>query len=291
MTPYPKLAVSSNSQTTAVVVFGLAAVLSLLYCVVVARRERKAWPLYVFGGSMLLVAYEPINNFLGHCVYPTPSHFTMLTYLGQHVPVSTWFIYMFYFSVAVPFVMRRLEQGISARQLARYYVAAVLLCGAFEPVFASVHLGVRWWWYYGSNQALDFTGLPMFWWFANAMVVLVMAMTFHLLRRHLFTKDWHCLVFIPLAPLILIGVHLSAGTPYYIAITSTTGTLWSTVGALASIAISIFYMVIFGASVVVRGRARPTPVNTRLDGEPDLYTSPHLTPWAPESLGVWEVSQ
>jgi len=253
MTHYPSFSISGSSQTTAELAFGGAALLALAYCIRVARSERKAWPLYVFAGSTLLVFYEPINNFLGHCAYPTPSTDTMLTYLGQHVPVSTWFIYMFYFSVAVPLLMRRLEQGVTARQLASYYGIAVVLCAAFEPLFANVHLGVRWWYYYGSNQPLDFTGLPMFWWFANAMVVLVMAMIFHLLRRHLFTRDWHTLAFIPLAPLVLIAIHGSAGVPYYIAITSTTGKLWTTVGTLGSIAISIFYMVLFGAAVVRRG--------------------------------------
>jgi hypothetical protein len=32
----------------------------------VARRERKIWPLAVFGGSMLLIFYEPINNSFGN---------------------------------------------------------------------------------------------------------------------------------------------------------------------------------------------------------------------------------
>jgi hypothetical protein len=247
--------IGAGAQTTSELLFGGAALCALIYCAVLARRRRTGWPLYVFAGSTLLVTYEPINNLLGHCAYPTPGQHTILSYLGQHVPVSTSFIYMFYFSVAVPWVMQRVDQGVTARRLATYYSVAVLLCAAFEPLFANVHLGVRWWDYYGSNQALDFTGLPMFWWFANAMVVLVMAMLFHLLRRHLFTRDWHALAFIPLAPLILIGVHGSAGIPYYVAVTSTSGTLWTTVGTRGSIAISAFYMVLLGASVTHRPMA------------------------------------
>ncbi|MHB8696116.1 MAG: hypothetical protein ACYDHH_33305 [Solirubrobacteraceae bacterium] len=255
MAHYPVFSISSGAQTASELIFGGAALLSLLYCVRIARRERKVWPLAVFGGSMLLVSYEPINNFLGHCAYPTPGQHTMLSYLGQHVPVSTWFIYMFYFSVAVPFVMQKLEQGLTMRQLAQYYAVAVVICAAFEPLFANVHLGVRWWFYYGSNQALNFTGLPMFWWFANAMVVLVMAMIFYLLRRHLFDRDWQSWAFVPLAPLVLIGIHGTAGVPYYIAVTSTTGKTWSTIGTLGSIAISVFYMLLFGKAVTVPARA------------------------------------
>jgi hypothetical protein len=275
MNHYPIFSISSASQTTSELVFGGAALLSLVYCALMARRRREIWPLCVFGGSMLLITYEPINNFLGHCAYPTPGQHTMLSYLGQHVPWSTWFIYMFYFSVAVPFLMERFERGVTARQLARYYAVAVLICAAFEPVFANVHLGVRWWFYYGSNQALNFTGLPMFWWFANAMVVMVTAMIFHLLRRHLFDRDWQSLSFIVLEPLILIGVHGSAGMPYYIAVTSAHSKAVSTLGLLGSIAISLFYMVLFGKAVVVPAGASATSPAS----EPD-------TAWPAARLGV-----
>jgi hypothetical protein len=259
MATYPLWAISSGSQTISELLFGGLAVVALLYCVRIARREHRIWPLAVFGGSMLLVSYEPFNNFLGHCAYPTPGQHTLLSYLGQHVPVSTWFIYMFYFSVAVPFVMQKLEQGITMRQLWRYYVVAVVICGAFEPLFANIHLGIRWWEYYGANQALNFTGLPMFWWFANAMVVLVTAMIFHLLKRHVLRRDRETLAFILLEPLILFGIHGSAGIPYYIAITSTTGKTWTTIGTLGSIAISIFYVWLFGKMVTV-----PKPAAARL---------------------------
>lgn len=257
MAHYPVYAISSGSQTTSELLFGGLAILALLYCARLARRKRAIWPLAVFGGSMLLITYEPINNFLGHCAYPTPGQHTMLSYLGQHVPWSTWFIYMFYFSVAVPFVMGRLEQGITMRTLWRYYGVAVLICAAFEPLFANVHLGVRWWFYYGDNQALNFTGLPMFWWFANAMVVLVTAMTFHLLRKHLFDRDRQTLSFILLEPLILIGVHGSAGIPYYVAVTSAHSKSLSTLGLAGSVAISLFYMALFGKAVTVPEGAQP----------------------------------
>jgi hypothetical protein len=264
MAHYPVFSISSGAQTASELIFGGAALLALIYCIRLARRDHTIWPLTVFGGSMLLITYEPINNFLGHCAYPTPGQHTMLSYLGQHVPWSTWFIYMFYFSVAVPFVMQRLERGITMRTLWKYYAVAVVICAAFEPVFANVHLGVRWWFYYGNNQALNFTGLPMFWWFANAMVVLVTAMTFHLLKKHLFDRDWQALSFIVLEPLILIGVHGSAGIPYYVAITSAHSKGLSTLGLAGSIAISLFYMALFGKAVTVpaaelAGAAAPAP--------------------------------
>jgi hypothetical protein len=260
---YPVFSISSGAQTASELLFGGAALLALLYCVRVARRRRELWPLCVFGGSALLVTYEPFNNLLAHCAYPTPGQHTAVSYLGQHVPVSTWFIYMFYFSVAVPFLMQRLEAGVTMRQFGRYYAFGVLFCAAFEPLFANVHLGVRWWYYYGDNQALNFTGLPMFWWFANAMVVMATAVIFHLLRRHVLTSDRQSLLFVPLAPLILFGVHGSAGIPVFIATTSTSGKTWTTLATLGAIAISGMYVWLMAKAVAVPATAparEPVPV-------------------------------
>ena len=44
--PHPIWSISSGEQTTAELVFGAAALLSLIYCVAVARRERKLWPVF-----------------------------------------------------------------------------------------------------------------------------------------------------------------------------------------------------------------------------------------------------
>lgn len=247
---YPVFSISSGEQTLSEVLFGGLAVLALIFCVRLALRERQIWPVCVFGGSMLLVTYEPFNNLLAHCAYPTvPDQNTAVSYLGQHVPVATWFIYMFYFSFAVPALMKRFEAGITMRQLGRYYATGVLTCAAFEPLFAHPDVGIRWWYYYGDNQALDFTGMPMFWWFANAMVVVAMAAIFHLLRRHVFTAHRHAVVFIPLAPLVLFGVHGSAGIPVFIATTSTDGTTWTTLATLGSIGLSFLYVWLFGRAV------------------------------------------
>jgi hypothetical protein len=123
--------------------------------------------------------------------------------------------------------------------------------------------------YWGDNQALNFTGLPMFWWFANMMVVMATAMIFHRLRRHLFSRDWQTLAFVLLEPLILIGVHGSAGIPYYIAITSAHSVGLSTLGTAGSIVISLFYMLLFGKAVTVPAEA-PVPA-----------AAPELRPPAP----------
>ncbi|MFE3000549.1 hypothetical protein ACFXG4_36800 [Nocardia sp. NPDC059246] len=259
---YPIYSIGSGQVLAADLIFGGLALVSLLYCVQVARRRRTIWPVAVFGGSMLLVFYEPLNNLLAHCAYPTgPGQHEMLTYFGQHVPWSTWFIYMFYFSYAVPDLIQRLDRGMTPKAFAAYYAVVVVVCAAFEPAFANVH-GLRWWYYYGDNQAFNFTGLPMFWWFANAMVVVGMAVIFHLLKKHIFTNDLQSLLFIPLAPLVLFGVHGSAATPVFIAIPSTDNKLLTSIATLATVAISLLYVWLMSKAACIRD-LRPVAAATK----------------------------
>lgn len=245
---YPVFGISSGGALASFLLFGGAALVALIYCIVVARRVRAPWPLAAFGGSALLVTYEPFNNFLAHCAYPTGPHaHDMLTWFGQHVPWTTWLIYMFYFSFAVPLLVQKLDRGVTMRGFFGFYACAVVICAAFEPIFANVH-GLRWWYYYGDNQALAFTGMPMFWWFANAMVVVGTGVAVYLLKRHVFTRPAQQWLIVPLSPLLLFALHGSASAPVFTAIHSTNSVAISTLATLLTIAISILYIWLMGAA-------------------------------------------
>ena len=252
--PYPVFGIAAGAVYAAYLIFGAASLATLLYCVRVARRERQPWPLAVFGGSALLVTYEPFNNFLAHCAYPTgPNQHEMLTYFGQHVPWFIWLVYMFYFSFAVPLLVQWLDRGMTVKTFAKFYAWTVVACAAFEPLFCNVRVGLRWWYYYGDNQAFDFTGMPMFWWFANAMVVVAMGVVFHLLKKHVFTSNAQQLLFVPLAPLVLFAVHGSASAPVFVAIRSTDSELVSSLATLVTIGISLFYIWLMAKSACITG--------------------------------------
>lgn len=250
---YPIYGIGAGEVLAAYLIFGGASLATLLYCIRVARRESQPWPLAVFGGSALLITYEPFNNFLAHCGYPTgPDQHEMLGWFGQHVPWMTWLIYMFYFSFAVPLLVQWLDRGMRMKTFFKFYACVVAACAAFEPVFCNANLGVRWWYYYGDNQALDFTGLPMFWWFANAMAVVGMGAIFHLLKKHVFTNNAQQWLFVPLAPLALFALHTSASAPVFTAIQATDSELLSSLATLATVGISVFYVWLLAASACTR---------------------------------------
>jgi hypothetical protein len=251
--PYPVFGIGETESIVRYLLFGGLALAALIYCVAIARREGKLWPVYVFGGSALLVIYEPFNNLLAQCAYPTTgagANDAILTWFGQHVPWATWLIYMFYFSFAVPMLIKRLEAGMTVRQFFGFWGVVALICAAFEPLFAHPS-GLRWWYYYGPHQALAFTGMPMFWVVANSMVVVAMGVIFYLLKKYVLTRDIQTIAFVPLAPLILFGVHGSAGIPVFVAISEGVGDFWSLMATFGSFAISFLYLWLMSRAVCV----------------------------------------
>jgi hypothetical protein len=246
--PYPVFTMGADPAVP-VLTFGLLALVALVRCAVIARRERRVWPLAVFGGSALLVTYEPMNNFLLHAAYPE-NGWRMLGWLGQNVPWSTWLIYMFYFSFPVTMLMIRLERGMTTASFWKFFAGTTFFAAVFEPAF-TYPSGLDWWVYYGEDQPLNFTGLPVFWWFADGMILVGVGVLLHLVRRHLLTRDWQSLVFVPLMPLLLFGVHGSATAPVAVAILERAPNAAITACSLLGIAISLLYTALFARAARV----------------------------------------
>jgi hypothetical protein len=258
--PHPLWSISSYQQTAAEVTFGLVALISLAYCIAVARRERKLWPLFVFGGAALTITYEPFNNLLGHCAYPLLGQHTAIDFVGQKIPLYILFVYAFYFSVPVVWLMQRFEAGITMRQLAKYFAVALVLCAAFEPFFITQD-----WWKYTGQQPLSFTGLPMWWWFVNPMSVFAVAGLLHLLKRHVLTDDRQTALLVVFGPLSVFAFHGSAAVPLYIGINAHSMTD-AVIGTFGSIAIAITYMWIVARAVTVPAlAAQPACVRAATD--------------------------
>ncbi|WP_140694338.1 hypothetical protein [Mycolicibacterium hodleri] len=256
MNPMLNVATSQAVQVGGEILFGAVALIALGYCIRVARRQRKLWPLYLYAGSALNFLYEPFNNLLGHCAYPVIGQHTLITVFDQHIPIYIGLVYIFYFSLPVPLLVQRWEAGITKRQFWKDYIVLAVLVAAFEPMF----IKFGWWLYHGGNQALAFTGFPMWWWFANPMCVFAVAAMVFLLRRYVFTSNRQAVLIVPLVPLTLFASHASAATPVFVAINQTTGDGWTTAASIVTIGISLLYVWIISKAVI--STARPTPEPT-----------------------------
>ncbi|CAI7979662.1 conserved membrane hypothetical protein [Frankia sp. Hr75.2] len=213
----PIYGISAGSQLAAEISLGLFTLVALGYCVWLARRDRKVWPLMVWAGGAPMALWEPMQNIVTHVVYPEIDQHTAFEIYDRPMPIYLVLVYMCYFGIWVPLLMKKFEDYVSVRQVMRYYFITVAFAAAFEPVPVS---GFKWWQYYGSSQPLKFFGIPIWWFFVNAMVIVGVAVIFTVLRRRVLTADWQSVVFIPGGLFVCGGLHLSAGIPVYAAIGS-----------------------------------------------------------------------
>jgi hypothetical protein len=229
----PDWSISATSSLAAEIVFGAAGLASIGYCVNVARREHKVWPLWVIVGSMLTMLWEPFTDMLLDCGYPRGPRFMIHNWFGHDVPLYIFFVYIFYFALPVTWLYQRLEAGATQRQLWKYTGVLVLAAALFEPL--PVALG---WWRYWGNQPLNFTGLPLNWWFTNGTCVMASAVALYLVRRHLLSSDRQTWVF---APLMLLALWASKcpDIPMVWMMSNTQSTLLRTLGSLGTMVLSL----------------------------------------------------
>jgi hypothetical protein len=254
----PNWELSSAHELVANLVFGAVGLLALAYCVHLARRERKAYPLFVFLGAGLSVFYEPINNVLGHCTYPEIGQVTWIETFGRRIPTYIGPVYFFYFSATILWIMGRIRAGVTVRQWWRYYAVGVVVCTCFELI--PIHYG--WWKYYGANQGLRILGFPMWWWFANPMCLFAMATLFHFLRERVLTDRLSPLLVV-LWPMALFATHGSAAIPVFTALNSTSSTTVTTLATLLTIGVALMVVMLTGKLIAADGPAEAKEPRTR----------------------------
>jgi hypothetical protein len=242
-TAFPKYSI--DSQTTAELVFGLMTLVAFVACVWLARKERKVWPLMAFFAGAVMALYEPFNNVLANVAYPQNQH-TAFTLFHRQQPVYLVLVYASYFGFTTPWLMWVFERGMTRRQVLQCFAAVVGFAAVFEPL--PVHQD--WWVYYG-EQPLVVLGVPMWWWFANASVVVGSAVLLTLARRHLFTADWQTVLFVPFAVVPLLVWHASAAFPVYAAISGDASMTVKTLASFATIAFAITWAFVMARMIGV----------------------------------------
>ena len=228
----PDWSISATSSLVAELVFGIGALLSIGYCASVARREHKVWPIWVIVGSMLTMLWEPFTDLLLDCGYPRGPR-VAVNLFGHDIPLFIFFVYVFYFAPAVVWLYLRMQEGVTQRQFWKYSGVMVLACALFEPL--PIALG---WWHYLGNQPLNFTGLPMHWWFTNATCVIAVPVAMYLIRKHLLSSDRQTWIFAPLM-LMVVWASKSVDIPLVWVMSGTESSTLRTLASLGTITLSL----------------------------------------------------
>jgi hypothetical protein len=257
----PIYGISPGAQLAAELVFGFLTLIALGYCLWLARRERKIWPLMVLLGAAPMTMWESMQNIVTHVVYPEIGQHTAFEIYGRPMPIYLVLLYMSYFGLWVPWLMKKFEDGVSVKRVMTYYFVTVLFAASFEPIPVSVF---KWYTYYGDNQPLKFFGIPIWWFFVNAMVIVGIAAIFATLRKHVLTADWQSVVFIPASLLVCAGLHQSAGVPVYAAIGSGWSSAVTIPAALLSCGLAVVWVYLLARLVASpTANAAPTRVDAR----------------------------
>lgn len=244
----PFYGISPGSQLGAELWFGSLALLALGYCLWLARRERKIWPLMVLLAGAPMTMWESMQNIVTHVVYPEDGMHVAFTIYDRPMPIFLVLLYVGYFGLWVPWLMKKFEDGVTVNQVMKFYFVTVLFAAAFEPI--PVHV-FNWYTYYGDNQPLEFFGVPIWWFFVNAMVIVGMAAIFAASRKHVLTADWQSVVFIPAGFLVCAGLHQSAGVPVYAAIGSGWSSAITIPASLLSCGIAVVWVYLLARLVAV----------------------------------------
>jgi hypothetical protein len=245
----PIYGISAGSQLAAEISLGVFTLVALMYCVWLARRERKIWPVMVWAGGAPMAMWEPMQNIVTHVVYPEIDQHTAFEIFGRPMPIYLVLVYMCYFGVWVPMLMKKFEDGVNVKQVMKYYLATVAFAAAFEPIPVGA---MKWWFYYGDNQPLRFFGIPIWWFFVNALAVVGVAVIFAVVRKHVLTADWQSLAFVPAALFVCGGLHISAGIPVYAAIGSGLSSAFTIPLSLVSCGLAVTWMYLLARLVATR---------------------------------------
>jgi hypothetical protein len=245
----PFYGISPGSQLAAELWYGSLAVLALAYCLWLARRERKIWPLMVLLCAAPMTMWESMQNIVTHVVYPEDGMHVAFTIYDRPMPVFLVLLYVGFFGLWLPWLMKKFEDGVTVKQVMKYYVGTVVFALAFEPI--PVHV-FKWYTYYGANQPLKFFGVPIWWSFVNAMTIIGIAAIFAAVRKHVLTADWQSVFFIPAGWFVCAGLHQSAGVPVYAAIGSGWSSAVTIPASLISCGIAVVWVYLLARLVAVR---------------------------------------
>jgi hypothetical protein len=193
------------------------AVLALVYVVYVCRRDKVLYPIFIYIGTGLGSLAEPIVDYLGVSTFPEMGQTVLYTTFGRHMPPYITLCYLYYYTVPIVWLVRRMSKGISGQQWWKFYAYLTVFTTVFE--LYPIHLGL--WRYYGPLQPPGILGFPAWWWFGQSSVVFTTAAIIFLLRRAVITEKLSFL-FVAIAPMLVFTTLEGPALPISVALHSAT---------------------------------------------------------------------
>jgi hypothetical protein len=203
-----------------------------------SRRIGSALPLMILAGAVIASLQEPIYDIVGSVWYP---HHNTVSYVRAfNVSIPLWLIpaYAWFIGGQGYLVYKKMQQGITVRQLWAYYFLGWVanLCLELPGLNLGIYI------YYGA-QPFKVFGFPLWMAMTNALMPLLVGAVLISLQKSL--TGLRTLLALLLVPMVTGTAQITAGWPTWLALNSGGSLAVTHVAALVSmgLSMSIVYMV------------------------------------------------
>ena len=239
----PSVALPDGELTTLTILFGVFALCALAFCVTMAVRLKKAWPIFLFVGGGAACWYETLTDLLGRCVWAAPGDWPSLVNLfGFEMPLFYNFLYFFYFPIVQVSLIVALQRGMSFRT----WIKLDLALAAGAAVFELYPVSQKWWWYYGEGHPLTVLDYPLYWAACADAAVMGGAAVIYMLRRNGFLPERYSFLMMALPACLTPMIHMAVVWPVHVAVSNSTNALLNTGPALVTVALAFTMSLLIG---------------------------------------------
>ncbi|WP_235676974.1 hypothetical protein [Mycolicibacterium porcinum] len=200
--------VSQTGQWIATVLTAGLALATMVWLVVLWRRERAAWPFFVAASGALACLMEPLFDHLYGLWFRVEGQWHLYTTFGSHQPIWVPLAYLAFYGGATVIVARTLARRPTMRTVWQLYGFIVAMAIAAEMTYVSIlHV-----YDYQVDQPFVLFGYPIFLGFTNAMSALVSGIIVFRLAPKL--SGFGHLYLVPMVPMTFAAGLFGSGIVY-----------------------------------------------------------------------------
>lgn len=246
-------AVDETAQLLATVLTSVVAIAAAVAVVILCRRERIVWPLFVLvsGGATFLL--EPLFDHLYGLWFFTGGQWTAIETYGIHVPIWLPIVYVPYYGAWTVWLVRRFSRGATLGEVAKLFVASVALAALAETLYIQVfELYV-----YQDSQPFHVADYPVWVAFVNGVPPFLAAIVY--LRLVPLLSGWANLALIGVVPVCFAADSFGSGWLYLAARHSSEDPSMVLLSALALLTVASCFGLILAAAKLA-GMEAPRPL-------------------------------
>jgi hypothetical protein len=215
----PEYQMPLTAQTWMLYIFTALALVTLVWSLYQANREKSPTPIYYCIGGALTCFLEPILTRLLDATHAQIGQQVAYEALGQLVPWHAAISYTFYFGMAYLVLVPAFKQRrFTAKTIWLILIAITVSAWVYEAPL--IHLGL--WTYYGEQPYQPIAGLQPIYWSAASMAMLLVP-TVLIARLEDRLTGWRKFLIMPLAPIGAFGAVAGCCWPIWFALNSPYG--------------------------------------------------------------------